>query len=81
MKCLMLNAMNDLLKRELNTSLNIVRRSIHSMESYISIVRNHHRKFERLEGVKFFLFMICCITSPITTIILLLERFEFINWL
>ena len=76
----MLNAMNDLLKKELNTSLNIVRRSIDSMESYISIVQNHHKRFERLEGIKFFLFTICCISSPIMTILFLLEQFKVTNW-
>lgn len=48
------------------------------LHEYSEKVKQQYRKFERLEGVKFFLFVISCISSPIVLVLFLLNMFHFI---
>jgi len=76
----MFTAVNALLQQELKESLTRIQRSSQLLENYTCQVRKKHHIFEKIEGLKFFLFSICCISSPIITIIILLEKLHITDW-
>jgi hypothetical protein len=75
----LINTTNTLLTKELSSCFFIVQRSVKVMESNITRMRNHHRKFERIEGIRLFFFMLCCLSSPIIAIIYMLEFLNITN--
>lgn len=57
-----------------NEQLKRVNRAVDILQAYVQTVKQRHQQFESLQGIKMLLFTICCLSSPILTILLILEK-------
>ena len=70
--------LNTTIQQELTSSckeqIKRVNRAVDTLQTYVQAVKKRHQRFDRLQGIKMLLFTVCCLSSPILTILLILEK-------